>query len=372
MKPVRYPTDNVERSALKQRYVKALAVLKKKDGTNRLHWCNKEWKKIRHQLPQGNRFPSDVRKILTAEFPKLVIYYKYYVQNPLFSDRLSEVFSYDIFHDCIASFFMDGRNGFDLRVCHYCGMAYINKYTVRNKTDGLAIINSASIKELEKLLKIKTPSTLSFIIKNRPYGSVAQFNSLSVFRCPDKFHSVFPESKEKNHFDLDHVLDKGSCPIEAISLMNLVPSCSVCNEKLKGSQLLGYSGIPDVELSPTSQAFNFDGNVDFVLLPLPGRRITNRPTKHEDDYHLEMSVKKQNYERFIEVFHLRERYGFHIMEALFWLEMKYRYTDSRIAMMANALHNTEFSHRRIKEDIFQLQLDNKERCFEKLKRDMLK
>lgn len=51
MKPVRYPTDNGERSSLKQRYVKALAVLKKKDGTNRLHWCNKEWKKIRHQLP---------------------------------------------------------------------------------------------------------------------------------------------------------------------------------------------------------------------------------------------------------------------------------------------------------------------------------
>ncbi len=85
-----------------------------------------------------------------------------------------------------------------------------------------------------------------------------------------------------------------------------------------------------------------------------------------------MDVKKADYERFIDMFHLRERYQFHKMEALFWLELKYRYTDSRIAMMVSSMHDPAFTHQRIKDDIFQRQLDDKERCFEKLKKDILK
>lgn len=45
---------------------------------------------------------------------------------------------------------MDEQNGFDLRVCHYCGMAYINKYTIKSDQVGLDIINNASIAELKK------------------------------------------------------------------------------------------------------------------------------------------------------------------------------------------------------------------------------
>jgi hypothetical protein len=86
----------------------------------------------------------------------------------------------------------------------------------------------------------------------------------------------------------------------------------------------------------------------------------------------EIVVKKPAYDIFVELFHLRERYEFHKMEGLLWLELKYRYTDSRIAMMANSLHDADFSVRRIKDDIFQRQLDERERCFEKLKRDILK
>lgn len=376
MKPVRYPKDPIERSNLKRKYVEVLGKLKKADGDNKLKYMQKVWKKIRKRLPSGTCFPSDIRKILRAEYPKLIRYYERYVNiQHLINDKdiaeLYEIFSYGAFHDTIAGFFMDEQNGFDLRVCHYCGMAYINKYTIKSDQVGLDIINNASIAELKKILNISTISTLNKIDKNKPYTTVKQFNSLGVFRTSDKFHSVFPEKTDKNHFDLDHVLDKGHCPITAISLMNFVPSCSVCNEKLKKNKVLGRKS-PIEELSPTSKSFDFDRQVKFMLNPKPGRLINNRPTSHADDYELEMDINNPDYEIFVDMFHLRERYRFHKMEALFWLEMKCRYTNSRIQMMANSLRDTSFSFKRIKDDIFQSKLDKIERCFEKLKKDILK
>ncbi|MCR4766076.1 MAG: hypothetical protein K5856_07890 [Bacteroidaceae bacterium] len=377
MKAVRYPTDPTQRVALKNRYVAALGLMKRADGSNRLKWCQKEWRKIRRSIPQGSHFPSDIRKVLKAEYPKLVVYYLLYrqVQSLVHSKvvkKLYEIFSYSACRPIIAHFFMDSKNGFNLGVCHYCGTAYINKYIVKGDQDGLDIINNASVNELGKLLHIKTPTTLQFIDRKKPYMTVAQFNSVGVFRCSDKFHTIFPQYADKNHFDLDHVLDKGNCPITAISLMNFVPSCSVCNEKLKKQKVLGVGGVPSVELSPSSRTFDFDRQVEFMLIPKAGKKIGNRPTRHADDYDLEIVVKKPAYDIFVELFHLRERYEFHKMEGLFWLELKYRYTDSRIAMMANSLHDADFSVRRIKDDIFQRQLDERERCFEKLKRDILK
>ena len=362
---------------MKQRYLAALSVLQNSDGKNKLKQAQKSWLKLRRRIPQGSRFPSDIRKILRAEYPKLIAYYLHYNQIKLRLsstdiNKLYQIFSYDACHDAIAGFFMDSQNGFNLSVCHYCGVAYINKYTVKGDQDGLDAINNANRDELKKILKIKTQATIQRIYDGKPYSTVAQFNRSAHFRTPDKFHSMFPASVDKNHFDLDHVLDKGRCPITAISLMNFVPSCGVCNEKLKKSKILGRGGLPIEELSPTSKRFDFDRQVGFMLYPKPGRKIGNRPTAHEDDYELEMDVKRPDYDIFVEMFHLRERYRFHKMEALFWLEMKYRYTDSRIALMANSLHDASFTPQRIKDDIFQKPLDQRERCFEKLKRDILK
>lgn len=377
MKPVRYPSDKVLRSALKQRYVAALNTLNMQNGNNRLEWCQKKWNEVRRRIPHGSHYPADVRKILKAEYPKLVAYYLQYIsdKNHIVAadvNLLYRIFSYDAFHETIAEFFMDGKNGFNLSVCHYCGLAYINKYTIEGVKDGLDIINCSGTADMERLLNIHSPRSLQKLIDHAPYATVDDFNRVGVFRCRDKFHSVFPDKVDKNHFDLDHVLDKGNCPITAISLMNFVPSCSVCNEKLKKQKVLGQGRIPIVELSPTSSMFDFDGQVRFMLMPKAGRKIGNRPTRQADDYELKMDVKKAEYENYVEMFHLRERYEFHKMEALFWMELKYRYTDSRIELMANSLKDAAFSTQRIKDDIFQRTLDNRERCFEKLKRDMLK
>lgn len=41
----------------------------------------------------------------------------------------------------------------------------------------------------------------------------------------------------KRQFDIDHFLPKGKCPPVALSLFNFVPSCPVCNERIKREDL---------------------------------------------------------------------------------------------------------------------------------------
>lgn len=377
MKAVKYPSDPTKRSELKNKYIDALRLLKNSDGSNKLESMQKKWILIRRRLSL-TKLPTDIKKILKAEYSKLVRYYIYYTSSNISIDdkeNLENIFSYKVFHDEIAKYFMNDENGFNLSVCHYCGTAYINKYSIDGEQEGLDILNNANYDDLARILRIKSQKNIQKILDNQPYRTIDQFNNIIKWRTKDKFHSVFPiDNVSKNHFDLDHVLDKGSCPITAISLMNFVPSCSVCNEKLKRSKVLGNGKMPIEELSPTSPRFDFENQVEFLLIPKVGAKIGNRPTKNANNYELVIQTKNSSYEHFINIFHLRERYQFHKMEALMWQELKMRYTDSRIALMSHALRNSAYSIKRIKSDIFQKALEDveRERCFEKLKRDILK
>lgn len=376
MIPVNYPTDIEKRRDLKLRYVKAIAAQTMQNGVSRLDWMKREWWKLRKKMPRGSHYPKDVRKILKAEYPKLIQYYLHYWQNGSTHEaELKKIFSYEILHDAIAEFFMDANNEFNLSVCHYCGMAYINKYTVYgSEKQGLDFINTASADELKQKLHTGNDALAAKIVNGQPNWTVQSFNAISNWRAPNKFQRTFPLRKDYNHFDLDHVIHKDSCWLTAVSLMNFVPSCSVCNEKLKGTQVLGLGRTPAEELSPTSRKFNFDGMVEFMIMPIPGQKIKGRMLANVDKYRLDMNTHGSAlYERFVEMFHLRERYEYHKKEALLWMDLKFRYTDNRIAMMANALHDpTSFGFQRIKDDIFQTAMDDENRVFGKLKKDMLK
>jgi len=139
-----------------------------------------EWKRLRKKLISLDRdlfkgvLPTSVSDVLIAEFPKLLwIYMKYtafantHIGNAIFEcldNAFRDLFKYtNKYQPKIAEFFMKEENGFDLHTCFYCDMAYVNVYKVG--------------------------------------------------------------ANDQNHFDLDHVLDKGKCPIVGLSLFNFVPSC---------------------------------------------------------------------------------------------------------------------------------------------------
>lgn len=351
-------------------------------GDNFFRKKQREWERWRERNSiLKNHFPLSIRRIMIADFEKLVRYYKYYLEiaendRKSMDNALKGIFTYDTYQPKISSFFMDANNGFNITTCHYCDMSYINTFVVDFDVDvekeGLEFINNEnSIDKIKDKFDISSDRTAQKVIDGRPYD-IAKFNALSVWRMPDKFHSVFPVKKSYNHFDLDHVLDKATCPVIGLSLMNFVPSCQVCNERLKRNRVLGTDGRPIGYLSPTSHNYKFDESVSIEVLPKTNATWAD-PWEHPSDYTLKFDSHGTQYEQVVDVFKLNERYGFHKAEALYWLKMKKKYPDSHIQMMAKIFDDAEYTPLKIKEDIFRIEEEKTyHRCFSKMKREMLK
>lgn len=81
--------------------------------------------------------------------------------------------------------------------------------------------------------------------------------------------NVYPQQGLNRDYHLDHYLDKGVCPIVAISLHNLVPVCSSCNTT-KGAQTFGGDAIVSKLLSPWNPNYDFDSKACFKITPKGG------------------------------------------------------------------------------------------------------
>ena len=76
--------------------------------------------------------------------------------------------------------------------------------------------------------------------------------------------NVYPQPGLNRDYHLDHYLDKGVCPIIALSLHNLVPVCSSCNTT-KGAQTFGGEETVTKKLSPLNPNYDFDSSACFKL-----------------------------------------------------------------------------------------------------------
>lgn len=233
---------------------------------------------------------------------------------------IADVFNYTSYRDKLVIFFTDPVNGFDIYTCYYCETAYINLYN---------------------------------------------------------YHGT-----NRTHFDLDHILDKGTCPMLGLSMLNFVPSCQCCNQKIKRQKTFGYdkpkhkltkkeiisASSHMMKLMPTSSSFDFDAwvKLEVVMKQLPqGKGFV----KYKDTYSLSFMAKDSDYDDYINKLQLRERYEFHKNEALRLLDLRERYTDSTIKKISTLLGLTE-TH--VKEDIFAIDFNhNEHRCFDKLRRDIM-
>ena len=110
-------------------------------------------------------------------------------------------FNYDSHKSKIANFLMNMNNGFDIHNCVYCDLEDVRTFT---KADG----------------------------------------------------------SDVRKFETEHVLDKGVCPLVALSLYNFVPSCGTCNGPgIKGMKTIGDTEGEIAKLSPSAEGYDFDGKV---------------------------------------------------------------------------------------------------------------
>lgn len=312
-----YLDDGKFRNRLKKAYLKKMNT----------KYLQGKWKKTISAIPELAAFNYSLEKLLVAPFSELVKIAKEFKdlmdavgtdarRNAIKAQLKNEVFKYDDYYQShkIAAFFMEHAEEMKLHTCHYCNMAYINTFEYVDDSGGI--------------------------------------------------------KKKKSHFDLDHVLEKADYPILAFSLFNLVPSCPICNERMKRDKALAKSQRLLKKFSPTSGAFQFDRNVSMELMPIGG--IIKRPfMKNRDAYELDFDCHlDKSYQKYIKMFRLKERYNYHKAEALRLKDLKMRYPATNVSNIAGMLGLT-FDE--VNEDIFGLRFAREEhRCFEKLRRDMLK
>lgn len=312
-----YLDDIKLRNRLKKAYLRKM---------NTKH-MQKKWRTTKSSIPELATFNYSFEKLLVAPFSELVKIAKEFknLMDAIGTDARraaikaqlkNEVFKYDDYYQShkIAPFFMEHAEEMKLHTCHYCNMAYINTFEYVDDNGGT--------------------------------------------------------KKKKSHFDMDHVLEKADYPILAFSLFNLVPSCPICNERLKRDKTLAKSQRLLKKFSPTSGAFQFDRNISMELMPIGG--IIKRPfMKNRDAYELDFECHAdKSYQKYVKMFRLKERYNYHKVEALRLKDLKMRYPTTNVSSIASLLGLT-FDE--VNEDIFGLRFAKEEhRCFEKLRRDMLK
>ena len=289
------------------------AALKRKE----IDWTN--WKKVND--PFGT-IKETVEQLLTADFHTLVDVYKRFIAlkvpeteidakgNVVRSQELMDVdaiFNYTGYYDAkIADFFIDWAEKLEIRSCYYCEMAYVNIYTVIDEKDGSIV--------------------------------------------------------KKRQFDLDHFLPKAKCPCVGLSLYNFVPSCQVCNSRIKLYNMPKVSEDEYEQISPTSKIADFDNNITVRL------RLKPRGTSLLAGRYIYLKAERP-YRQYVDFFRLSERYSFHKCEAERLKSLKARYPKSNIKKIAKLLGYRE---KAVEEDIFnQTYLKEKGRCFEKFTRDLL-
>jgi len=300
----------------------------------------KEWKKLQNKYVAvlgAGPYPT-VLQLLTAPIDKLVdIFFDYShkidlaVKNGILTqgktgtkkamkDEIAKLFSYDGYRDTIAGFFMDSVNIFEIHTCHYCEMAYVNYF---------------------------------------------RDNS----------------GRKIRHFDVEHILDKGKCPLVALSLFNFLPSCQPCNRTIKGCQCVGETmksiktgRLKEIvlKLSPTNPQYDFDRNISFYIKPTdPMNTNFEELLAHQEDFELDFQIDGDaDYLYMVEQFHLKERYNYHKSEA-FKLKDKFdHYPRSKREEIAKIVGRSE---KEVAEDLFGVEFGiNEHRILSKMYRDVAK
>ena len=163
----------------------------------------------------------------------------------------------------------------------------------------------------------------------------------TCYYCNIDFINTFKKNNEtKNAFTLDHVLEKADYPFLALSLYNLVPSCYVCNSKVRDSK------IPFDDFSPTKKDFDFDERVNFKSFI----SNVNLQIEKEQDFYIKLIENYSNkYDKYIESLNLNDRYDYHKYKVLEMIQKRREYPDSRIKELSDLTKKTQ---EEIKQDLF--------------------
>jgi len=183
----------------------------------------------------------------------------------------------------------------------------------------------------------------------------------TCYYCNIDFINIFKTTKKNflTGYTLDHIINKADYPYLALSLHNLIPTCYICNSKLKKENSIG-------DIVPTSNNFDFDNKVKFKTF----MQNSNLQIKNKNDFDLLLKEDfSTDYEQYINILELNARYEYHKYKVLELIKKRKAYPDSRIKELALISQKTE---EEVKQDLFgeYLQNDLHKRPLSKLIKDI--
>lgn len=270
----------------------------------------------------ANALPAEcnVKKLLTGNFKYLTKVYCAFtgvLSGMTTDDRAATLqafvsggFKYDSHKRDIARFLTDAANGFEIYNCVYCDLEDVRLF-------------------------------------------------------PHRGHMV-------RRFETEHVLDKGKCPLTALSLYNFVPSCGTCNSPaLKGSNTIGDTESEISRLSPTAEGYDFADKVKFTVNMINPNASDLKPLSHMDDYEIAFQLTDNLYQKSITLFALESRYNQQtiLSELLYWREKRRTNPDNIVQGFA-VLKGVTFEE--AFEEMFQLEQKRQNHTpMEKARRDLM-
>lgn len=241
-----------------------------------------DYPNLKEILPVGITF----KKLITYPFVKLTdIYYGYVNLTRTWSEkdkktldeRIQKFINYKSHYGKIRKFLVDPVNGFEINNCIYCDLNHVGGHIKEN-------------------------------------------------------------GERKLECDVEHILDKGTCPLVGLSIYNFLPSCVTCNDGAhKGIKPLGASKADTLRLSPTHYQNNFEHKVHFNLLFNSDNIEDLNMWKDLNAWNVGFLIDDDVYEQTISMFELEQRYNSDYHKHYFgeYLEKKLNNPPNVIRQMAN-------------------------------------
>lgn len=351
-------------------------------------WKN-GWTDLRDKIlkitTQADLYPENVEKILIASFEDLAKIYEDYKScgieknDPDLHTELQQYFCYSAplrvsdadkdadnkaMQPTIVAFFMKYARELNISSCSYCEMSYVNAYSLRSLYSTFTdFISQCSEAELRQCVRNAQRESYA----DETYNRIMKIRLLPEKERVDAFNKIFNRGGEpksnvfwddnKNHFDLDHFLPKSICPLVGLSFYNFVPSCSVCNEKLKRKKELGTSVDEWKRVSPTSDEYNFDDEVKIRIATHDATGNLTHYLQSPDNYHVRFEADKDSiYNREIGMFRLPERYNYHKNEALRIHDVLIDYSDENLDKISMLLGG-DYTKEKLRNEIIGLATD---------------
>lgn len=267
------------------------------------------------------------------------------------TSEFCEQFNYDKMQIKLAHFFMTAKD-LNFKICHYCDEQYIFSYeSIKYVYTGVVdFLQYASKSEL-KLLKDLKDKEISEIVQYRSNESIKLITDLShipelaSYEFEDNFDKII--STKRNYFTLDHVLPKSKYPFLSLSFFNLIPSCYVCNSRLKHVKEFDSSEVKIC--SPSSYNFMIDKELSFAfncsdVFDNDGNLKKEKDfTLDIDKLTIELNIPNSNdtIEKYLKIFKLKGRYQGHNSEVLKLINKKVKYPDNFIKEVSSKIGKTE-------------------------------